>query len=95
MNELSVPRDDEGLWRHRNVVAIFPTYAAIIRLVMARTIETNDAWAVARRYLGFSRWPASPILTTTGRPPWSVDHVEPFRRPALIHHASRPSLGRS
>jgi hypothetical protein len=40
-----------------------PDYAAIIRLVGALMLETNDEWAVARRYMSLET-----IARLTGNP---------------------------
>ena len=37
--------------RRSDIIGIFPNDAAITRLVGVLMLETNDEWAVARRYM--------------------------------------------
>ena len=44
-------RVNHEIKRRANVIGIFPNDEAIIRLVWAMMLETNDEWTVARRYM--------------------------------------------
>lgn len=55
--------------RRADVISIFPKVDVIVPLVGALMLETNDEWAVARRYMSLV---ASPAIQPSGCPPWAA-----------------------
>jgi transposase-like protein len=64
-------RINKEVKRRADVIGIFPNDEAIIRLVGAQMLETNDEWAVARRYIS---------LEALAR----VIHTDTVRLPAVV-----------
>jgi transposase-like protein len=70
-------RVNEEIKRRSDVIGTFPNDEAIIRLPGVLTIETNDEWALARRYMGLG-------------PLARINHADSIRLPAV---AARSASG--
>ncbi len=63
-------RVNREIKRRSDVVGIFPNDAAIVRLVGALMLETNDEWAIARRYMSLET-----LARVTDTPPVKLPAV--------------------
>ncbi len=80
-------RVNREIKRRSDVIGIFPDDEAIVRLVGALMIETDDGWAMARRHMGAG----VPRPHQRCRPRQAAHRgrlisLGPCRRPALLHH---------
>ena len=71
-------RVNREIKRRADVVGIFPNDEAIVRLVGALMLETNDEWAVARRYMSLETLARVTDTRPSGCLPW-----RPEKRPSL------------
>ncbi len=82
-------RVNRELKRRSDVIGIFPNDEAIVRLVGALMLETNDEWAVARRYMSLEALVRITDNPPSGCPPWPPD--QPRTSPKVGAHT--PSQG--
>jgi len=68
-----IERVNREIKRRADVVGIFPNDAAAVRLVGALMLETNNEWAVSRRYMTLEPSASSAIIPSPDCPSWPPD----------------------
>lgn len=74
--------------RRADVIGIFPNDEAIVRFVGTLMLETDDEWAVARRYMSLetlARMTDNPTIRLPAVAVWSDPGLSEGRRSYTIH----------